>query len=165
MKGESVDDSALFFICKCSASSATHFKKRLRVITILHCIKLLYLNMKNTFKNIDEYILLFPEIEDKLKAIRKIIHAQDAGIEEYIGYQMPAFRYKSKPLVYFAGYKKHIGFYPGAAGIKKFEHEFTMRNYKFSKGAVQFPINEKLPEDLIREIVYFRMEEIKNKKS
>lgn len=36
--------------------------------------------MKNTFKNIDEYILLFPEIEDKLKAIRKIIHAQDAGI-------------------------------------------------------------------------------------
>ncbi|WP_066435243.1 iron chaperone [Chryseobacterium sp. CCH4-E10] len=121
--------------------------------------------MKNTFKNIDEYILLFPEIEDKLKAIRKIIDAQDAGIEEYIGYQMPAFRYKSKPLVYFAGYKKHIGFYPGAAGIKKFEHEFTTRNYKFSKGAVQFPINEKLPEDLIREIVYFRMEEIKNKKS
>ncbi|WP_228445115.1 DUF1801 domain-containing protein [Chryseobacterium shandongense] len=74
--------------------------------------------MKNTFKNTDEYILLFPEIEDKLKAIRKIIHAQDAEIEEYIGYQMPAFRYKSKPLVYFAGYKKHIGFIPERQELK-----------------------------------------------
>ncbi len=121
--------------------------------------------MKNTFENIDEYIALFPEIKDKLENLRKLILSQSSEIEEYIGYQMPAFRYKNKPLVYFAGYKKHIGFYPGAEGIKRFESEFKENGYKFSKGAVQFPVNEDLTEDLIKKIVQFRLEEINHKKS
>jgi len=121
--------------------------------------------MKNTFENTDGYILLFPEIKDRLEDLRRIICSQNSDIEEYIGYQMPAFRYKNKPLVYFAGYKKHIGFYPGAEGIKKFQSEFTIRKYKFSKGAVQFPLSEKLPAELIRKIIQFRMDEIENKKS
>lgn len=121
--------------------------------------------MKNTFESINEYTLLFPEIIEKLEELRKIIHAQNPEIEEYIGYQMPAFRYKKKPLVYFAGYKKHIGFYPGAEGIKNFEKDFNQNNYKFSKGAVQFPVNKDLPLDLIKKIVQFRITEIDQKKS
>ncbi|SEW42189.1 Uncharacterized conserved protein YdhG, YjbR/CyaY-like superfamily, DUF1801 family [Chryseobacterium wanjuense] len=122
--------------------------------------------MKNTFENIDDYILLFPEeVQEKLQEIRKVIHTQNPEIEEYIGYQMPAFKYKKKPLVYFAGYKKHIGFYPGAEGIRRFETDFKERKYKFSKGAVQFPVNDEVPVDLITKMVKFRMEEIENKKS
>lgn len=121
--------------------------------------------MKNTFENIDEYILLFPEIQEKLEELRNTIHAQSSDIEEYIGYQMPAFKYKGKPLVYFAGYKKHIGFYPGAEGIKNFEKDFESREYKFSKGAVQFQVNDELPLDLIKKIVVFRINEIEHKKS
>ncbi|MFC3159882.1 Uncharacterized conserved protein YdhG, YjbR/CyaY-like superfamily, DUF1801 family [Chryseobacterium arachidis] len=121
--------------------------------------------MKNTFKNIDEYILLFPEVQEKLKELRKIILAQNSDIEEYIGYQMPAFRYKKKPLIYFAGYKKHIGLYPGAEGIKTFEKYFMEKGYKFSKGAVQFPLDKDLPLDLIKSIVEFRLTEIDQKKS
>ncbi|MCW3160587.1 iron chaperone [Chryseobacterium oryctis] len=122
--------------------------------------------MEKTFENIDEYILLFPEeIQGKLKDLRSIIHSQASDIEEYIGYQMPAFRYKGKGLIYFAVYKKHIGLYPGAMGIKNFEQIFIERQYKFSKGAVQFPINERLPLNLIKEIVQFRMNDIEQKKS
>ncbi|MCS3530087.1 iron chaperone [Chryseobacterium sp. JUb7] len=122
--------------------------------------------MKNTFKNIDEYLLLFSEdIRKKLKALRQNIHRHDSEIEEYIGYQMPAFRYRGKPLIYFAGYKKHIGFYPGAEGIKNFEKDFLEKKYKFSKGAVQFPVNGELPIDLIDKIIKFRMAEIDQKKS
>ncbi|WP_336690306.1 MULTISPECIES: iron chaperone [unclassified Chryseobacterium] len=121
--------------------------------------------MKNTIENIDEYIALFPEIRDKLENLRKLILSQSFEIEEYIGYQMPAFRYKNRPVVYFAGYKKHIGFYPGAEGIKRFESEFKENGYKFSKGAVQFPLNDNLPENLIKKIVQFRLEEINHKKS
>lgn len=122
--------------------------------------------MKNTFKNIDDYILLFPiDIQEKLLELRKAIHSQVPDLEEYIGYQMPAFKYKGKPLVYFAGYKKHIGFYPGAEGIKNFEKDFEKRNYKFSKGAVQFPIDEDIPLDLVNKIVAFRITEIDQKKS
>lgn len=122
--------------------------------------------MKNAFKNIDEYLLLFPiEVMEKLAELRKTIHAVAPDLEEYIGYQMPAFKYLGKPLVYFAGYQKHIGFYPGAEGIKNFEKDFEKRKYKFSKGAVQFPITENLPFQLITKIVEFRMDEIRKKKS
>ncbi|WP_160138100.1 iron chaperone [Chryseobacterium sp. c4a] len=122
--------------------------------------------MKNTFKNIDEYILLFPvEVQEKLIELRVFINSQVPHLEEYIGYQMPAFRYKGKPLVYFAGYKRHIGFYPGAGGIKNFEKDFEKRNYKFSKGAVQFPLDEENPLDLVHEILLFRIKEIEQKKS
>ncbi len=122
--------------------------------------------MKGAFKNIDEYILLFPEeVQEKLNELRKSIHKQIPDLEEYIGYQMPAFKYKNKPLIYFAGYKKHIGFYPGAEAIRNFEKQFKELNYKFSKGAVQFPIHKKLPLDLISNIVKFRKLEIEQKKS
>ncbi|SIQ97916.1 Uncharacterized conserved protein YdhG, YjbR/CyaY-like superfamily, DUF1801 family [Chryseobacterium sp. RU33C] len=122
--------------------------------------------MQSTFTNIDEYIFLFSvEIQEKLQELRKAIHLQVPDLEEYIGYQMPAFRYKGKPFVYFAGYKKHIGFYPGSEGIRNFETDFKERKYKFSKGAVQFPIHEDLPLDLITKILLFRVEEIDQKKS
>nr|WP_315031778.1 DUF1801 domain-containing protein [uncultured Chryseobacterium sp.] len=122
--------------------------------------------MKNTFKNIDEYLLLFPiDVQEKLLELRTIIHDEVSDLQEYIGYQMPAFKYKGKPLIYFAGYKKHIGFYPGASGIKNFEKNFEEKKYTFSKGAVQFPINESIPSDLIREIIKFRIKEIDQKKS
>lgn len=95
--------------------------------------------MKNNFKNSNEYILLFPEeVQQKLIELREIIHAEVSGLEEYIGYQMPAFRYKGKPLVYFAGYKKHIGFYPGAEGIKVFEEDLSKKGINFQKGPFSF---------------------------
>lgn len=125
-----------------------------------------FYGMKNTFKNINEYILLFPdEVQQKLIELRETIHSEITGLEEYIGYQMPAFRYRGKPLVYFAGYKKHIGFYPGAEGIKAFEKDFEKNQYKFSKGAVQFPADQDIPAELVRKIVQFRAYEIDQKKS
>ena len=122
--------------------------------------------MKNTFKNIDEYILLFPEaIQKTMDQLRETIHSENPELEEYIGYQMPAFRYKGKPLVYFAGYKKHIGFYPGDEGIKNFEKDFVENGYPFSKGAVQFPLGKEMPLALIRKIVVFKITTINQKKS
>lgn len=117
--------------------------------------------MKNTFTNFNEYFLLFPEeVQLKMEILRKVIHSQNPDLEEYIGYQMPAFKYKNKPLVYFAAYKNHIGFYPLPEAIVHFENDFIERKYKFSKGAVQFPLKEDLPLDLIEKMVQFRISEI-----
>ena len=117
--------------------------------------------MKNTFSNFDEYFLHFPEeVQMKLDALREFVHHQSSEFEESIGYQMPAFKYKTKPLVYFAAYKNYIGFYPMAKAIQCFANHFIERNYKYSKGAVQFPLKEDLPMDLIAEMVKFRMKEI-----
>jgi len=122
--------------------------------------------MKSTFKNFEEYFLLFPEeIQQKLEQLRGFIYTLIPDLEEYIGYQMPAFKHKEKPLIYFAGYKNHIGFYPLQDAIKHFENDFKERKYKFSKGAVQFPIEEDLPLDLIEKMMQFRVMEIDQKKS
>lgn len=117
--------------------------------------------MKIIFKNFEEYFILFPEeTQQKLEQLRELIHSLQSDLEECISYQMPAFKYNKKVLVYFAAYKNHIGFYPLPEVIEYFENDFIQKKYKFSKGAVQFPIKESLPLDLIKKMVKFRISKI-----
>lgn len=110
---------------------------------------------------IDKYISGFPtEIKIKLEEIRNIIKKAAPGATEIISYKMPAYKLKGV-LVYFAGYQNHIGFYPTGSGIRAFQHEFG--DYKWSKGAVQFPLDKPLPEKLITRMVKFRVKEDKSK--
>ena len=111
---------------------------------------------------IDEYIAQFPEeIQLKLQEIRAVIHAAAPEATEKISYQMPTF-YLRGNLVHFAAFKKHIGFYPVPSGIAAFEAELAP--YKRSKGAVQFPLDEPIPTELIGRIVQFRVAENLQKK-
>ena len=114
------------------------------------------------FANVDEYIAEFPEIGQELSAIRKKITETAPNALESISYGMPAYKYKGKPMVYFAGYKNHIGFYATPTGHEAFKKELS--RYKQGKGSVQFPLDEPMPLDLIAEIVKFRMQLIDDKK-
>jgi uncharacterized protein YdhG (YjbR/CyaY superfamily) len=110
----------------------------------------------------DEYIQSFPEpIQVKLEEIRNVIKELVPEAQEKISYQMPAF-FLNGIIVWFAGFAKHIGFYPGANGIDVFKSELS--KYKYAKGSVQFPIDEPLPVELIKKMVIFRMEENAKKK-
>ena len=112
---------------------------------------------KSGFKSIDEYIANFPEdVQKKLEELRAVIKASAPGAEERISYQMPAFALKGI-LVYFAAYKKHIGFYPTSSGIQAFKKELS--GYEVSKGTIRFPIDKPLPLELISKIVKFRVSE------
>ncbi|MHB8963268.1 MAG: iron chaperone [Saccharofermentanales bacterium] len=109
------------------------------------------------YTTIDEYINQFPpDIQDKLNKLRQVIREAAPEAAEKISYAMPTFFYK-KNLVHFAAYTKHIGFYPTPSGTDKFKEELS--RYKVSKGAIQFPVDEPLPYDLIARIVRFRVEE------
>lgn len=117
--------------------------------------------MKNTFTSIDQYISLQPkEHQATLEKVRQTILSAAPGAQEVISYQMPAFKLNGV-LVYFAIYKNHLGFYPTASGILAFKDEFA--DYKWSKGAVQFPLDKAIPYTLIKKIVKFRVEETKAK--
>ncbi len=106
-------------------------------------------------KTIDEYIRGFPKpTQILLEKVRATIHKAAPTAEEAISYQIPTFKLKGN-LVHFAGYDKHIGFYPGAAGIAAFAKEF--KGYKFAKGSVQFPLDKPIPYDLISRIVTYRV--------
>lgn len=107
--------------------------------------------------NTDEYIAMFPDgVQEKLQQMRGIIRKAAPNAEEVISYGMPAYKVHSV-LVYFAGYKAHIGFYPTGSGIAAFQKEIT--RYKNSKGAVQFPLDKPLPVNLITKMVKFRLAE------
>ncbi len=113
--------------------------------------------MKLEFKDIDSYIATFPEdVQVLLEQIRTAIKTSAPKAEEVISYGMPAFKLHGM-LVYFAGYKQHIGFYPTASGIAAFKDELS--KYKNAKGSVQFPIDKPMPVALIKKMVKFRVKE------
>ena len=74
---------------------------------------------------------------------------------------MPAYKTNKKPLVYFAGYPNHIGFYATPSGHEKFAKELA--EFKQGKGSVQFPLDKPIPYDLIKKIVEFRVLENSSK--
>lgn len=111
--------------------------------------------------DVDKYIEQFPiDVQKKLIKIRNLIKKTMPDAEEKIGYGMPAY-YKNGPIVYFAAFKNHIGFYPTAGGIAKFEDE--IQNYKHNKGSIQFPNNKPIPIILIKKIALYRYRENSNK--
>ena len=114
--------------------------------------------MKIDYQTVDEYIRTFPEETRKLlEQIRQVIKNAAPAATECISYGMPAFKIKGKPLVYFAAFKNHIGFYATPVGHKEFSAELS--KYKQGKGSVQFPIDKPLPLDLIKRITMFRVKE------
>ena len=109
------------------------------------------------FKTIDEYIGSFPqETQEILEEVRETVRQAAPDATEKLSYAMPAFFFHGA-LVYFAAYKKHIGFYATPTGHEMFKEELSQ--YKQGKGSVQFPIDQPMPYDLIARIVRFRAKE------
>jgi uncharacterized protein YdhG (YjbR/CyaY superfamily) len=92
-----------------------------------------------------------------LERLRTLVHqAAPADVVEVVSYGIPTLDLAGKHLVHYAGYARHVGLYPGADGIAAFQDELA--GYKSAKGSVQFPLDQPLPEDLIRRIVEFRVD-------
>lgn len=110
-------------------------------------------------KNIDEYIDGFPkDTQNMLMQVRQTIKATVPQAEETISYGMPTFKLNGHYLIYFAGYKNHIGLYPVPANNKGFEKDFSA--YKTSgKGTIQFPLDKPVPVELIKKILKYRLNE------
>jgi uncharacterized protein YdhG (YjbR/CyaY superfamily) len=107
--------------------------------------------------NIDEYISGFPgDVQEKLNTIRQIIKEEAPGARESISYGMPAFKLNGN-VIYFAGFKSHIGLYPAPSAVVSFRKELAP--YQTSTGTIKFPLDKLIPYELIKKIVKFRMSE------
>ena len=110
-------------------------------------------------KDVGTYIATHPKpVQVLLRALRTAVKKSAPKAEEAISYGMPAYKMSGKPVVYFAGFKNHIGVYATPKAHTKFARELS--KYKQGKGSVQFPISEKLPLRLISKIVKFKVAEI-----
>ena len=118
-------------------------------------------NMKTSqpakYTSVNQYMdTLPPAAKTMAEQLRQIIANAAPAAQETISYNMPAFTLQGM-LVWYAGYKKHIGFYPRASAIEVFKEELSA--FKTSKGAVQLPLKSPLPVDLITKIVLYRVKE------
>ena len=99
-------------------------------------------------ESIDAYIMAQPEhAQQYLKEVRNAIRA--ALPEEKISWSMPTF-WKGHNIIQFAGFKNHIGLYPGPEAVAHFGAK--LEEYKTSKGTIQFLYSKPLPLPLIAEI-------------
>jgi len=115
------------------------------------------ISTKTRPKTIDEYIQAAPkEAQKKLREMHACIRAAAPGAKEGLKWGMPAFSYR-RILVTFAGFRKHIGFYPTPSAVTAFAKELS--KFSTAKGSIQFPLEKPLPLSLVRKITTFRVKE------
>ena len=111
--------------------------------------------MKKAPKNVDEYIANVPkEVQGKLKEIRAAIREVAPTAIERISYGMPFYDYKGR-LAWFGLAKTHIGLYLRPPIVE--EHKKELADYETTKSTVRFPIEKKIPVQLVKELVRARM--------
>lgn len=112
---------------------------------------------RSVAETVDDYIAAFPaDVQDRLKQIRQVISELAPAAVESISYAIPAYKLNGKPLIYFAGYARHVGLYPLPVDPSP-ELREAIEPFVAGKGTLQFAHREPLPLDLIREVVENRM--------
>jgi uncharacterized protein YdhG (YjbR/CyaY superfamily) len=107
---------------------------------------------------IDEYIAGFPAAtQEVLRQVRATMRAAAPDAEECISYQIPTFKLGGRPLVYFAGFEKHVSVYPAPVANPEFAEDMAL--YGSGRGTAKFPLGKPIPFDVITRIVQFRVRE------
>jgi uncharacterized protein YdhG (YjbR/CyaY superfamily) len=110
------------------------------------------------FETVDEYIGSFPEdVRNILQDVRRTIRTAIPTVGETISYQMPTFTLAGKPLVYLAGWKRHVSVYPAPTGDAAFQRDLAP--YRAATGTVQFPLGKPIPLGLVERLVSLLVEE------
>ena len=107
-------------------------------------------------RSVNEYIAAQPEaVRPKLEQVRAAISRAVPEAVEAIGYGMPGYKLFGKPMLYFAGFKKHYSLF-AASGTFFAALEDELRGYDLRKGTVHFPLTKPVPVKLISRIAKLR---------
>lgn len=109
--------------------------------------------------SVDTYINQFDEeVKSRLTLLREAVKTVAPKAEESMSYGLVGYKVNKKPLVYFGGFKNHVGFYATPNGHEAFTKDFAV--YKQGKGSVQFPNNQELPMELIKRVIEYRLAQV-----
>lgn len=104
--------------------------------------------------DVEAYIDSYPDdVQQILRKIRSLLSAAVPDSGEKISYQIPTVTMAGESLLYYAGWKRHIGMYPVARGDADFERR--LEPHRAEKDSVRFVYSEPIPYDLILEIAEF----------
>jgi uncharacterized protein YdhG (YjbR/CyaY superfamily) len=109
---------------------------------------------------VDEYLEETPEPQrSTLAALRETLRRFLPEAEETISYGMPAFKLRGKAIAGYASFKNHCSYFPHSGSVLP-ELAEELSGYQWSKGTLQFPITEPLPEALVRRLVEVRLHQL-----
>lgn len=108
---------------------------------------------------VESYLKQFDEpIASRLEQLRALVSQLVPAAEESMSYGLIGYKLRGKPLVYFGGFRHHIGLYATPNGHEMFAAEFAP--YKQGKGSVQLPLDQPLPLELIKRVIEYRKEQL-----
>ena len=109
---------------------------------------------QNKILTVVDYIEQYPQnIKEILFNIRTIIKKTVPNSEELIKYGMPAYYVNGHPFINFGAQKNHLGLYGYIPEIFKDK----LKDYKCTKGGIQFSYKKVIPYKLITEIIKFKV--------
>ena len=116
--------------------------------------------MDKKVTNTDDYLeALPPDQAVALQKLRKQIRAAAPGCEEHFGYGLPGFKHNGHPLIYMGAAKNHCALY----GSVPTGFNDRLKEFKVSKGTIQFTPEKPLPAALVKEIVKAKVAEMNAK--
>lgn len=117
--------------------------------------------------SVEDYVASFPEAtRGALESVRRLVHAQVESaaaygtLEEHVRYAMAGFELRGRPVIYLAGWKKHLSIYPSSRAVED-ELGAALAPYraKDTQGTLKFSLAEPLPLELIARVIAVRARE------
>lgn len=117
---------------------------------------------KTSFTSVDEYIATFPEdVQAILARVRSTIRKAVPDAEEMISYQIPAYKLNGAPVLYLAGWKRHLSLYPASDQLVEALKD-ELAPFKVEKATIRFPLSQPVPVTLIERIAKLRADEVRS---
>ncbi len=108
---------------------------------------------------VDEYLMQLDEpSKSLLTKVCKLIKQLAPDATEVISYGMPGYKYKNEYLITFAQFKDHMSIFPGSEAVEA--HKDQLIGFKLSKGTVQFTKEHQIPNETLKSIIKYRLNDI-----
>lgn len=95
----------------------------------------------------------------EFERVRRLVKQLTPDAEELISYGVPTFKYKKRPLIYFAAFKNHMSIYPVSDDMIE-EIGQELAKFRTGKGTLQFTEDNPIPDELIKKFVAHRLKNI-----
>lgn len=110
---------------------------------------------------VDEYLAGIEEPDrGALERIRRLVTETAPEAVDGKSYGMPALKFNKRPLVGFVAAKNHLSLFPFSPAVIDTLRD-RLEGFQVSKGTIRFTADNPLPDDLVRDIVNLRLDEIR----
>ena len=106
---------------------------------------------------VDEFLAAIPEpARSTLTTLRATLRSILPDAQERLSYAIPAFTVNGTPIAGYAAAAKHCSYYPHSGSVLDSLGD-VINGYGRTKSALHFPLDQPLPDDLVRQLVAARL--------